>query len=86
MQVLKKRGVRVPHDVAFAGFNNDPAACVIEPNLTTINYKGFEMGEVAANVLINHLMNNQDLQLTHSMVLRHELIIRDSSLKKTAVV
>lgn len=82
MQVLKKHGVRVPQDVAFAGFNNDPSACVIEPNLTTINYKGFEMGEVAANLLINHLVNNQDLQLTHSMVLRHELIVRESSLKK----
>ncbi|MES2277515.1 MAG: LacI family DNA-binding transcriptional regulator [Bacteroidota bacterium] len=83
MQGLKKQGIRVPQDVAFAGFNNDPSACVIEPNLTTINYKGFEMGEVAANLLINHLVNNQDLQLTHTMVLRHELIIRQSSLKKT---
>jgi LacI family transcriptional regulator len=39
------------------------------------------MGEVAANLLINHLTNNYDIQLTHSLVLRHELIIRKSSLK-----
>lgn len=82
MQVLKKQGIRIPQDVAFAGFNNDPSACVIEPNLTTINYKGFEMGEMAAKLLINHLVNNQDLQLTHSMILRHELIVRESSVRR----
>lgn len=81
MQVLKKAGINIPHDIAIAGFNNDPISCVIEPNLTTVNYKGYEIGEVAARVLISHLVNNYDLQLTHSVILRHELIIRESSLK-----
>ena len=82
MQALKKAGVKIPDDMAFAGFNNDPASCVIEPNLTTINYKGYEMGEVAAKILINHLVNGDDLQQTHSLILRSELIIRESSLFK----
>jgi len=69
--------------VAFAGFNNDPASCIIEPNLTTINYKGYEMGEVAAQILINHLNQNDNLQLTHSLILRYELLKRASSLRKT---
>ena len=83
MQVLKKEGVKIPQDIAFAGFNNDPTSCVIEPNLTTIDYKGYEMGEVAAKILIGHLDNNDDLQQTHSLILRSELIIRGSSLKKS---
>ncbi|CAN5134580.1 LacI family DNA-binding transcriptional regulator [soil metagenome] len=82
MQALKKEGINIPRDIAVAGFNNDPSSCVIEPNLTTINYKGYEMGEVAAKILINHLVNNDDLQQTHSLILRSELIVRDSSLKK----
>lgn len=82
MQVLKKNGVKIPEDIAVAGFNNDPASCVIEPNLTTINYRGFEMGEVSARLLISQLSGGNDLQLTHSMILRHELIVRESSLKK----
>jgi len=81
MQVLKREGVKIPKDIAFAGFNNDPTSCVIEPNLTTIDYKGYEMGEVAAKILISHLDNNDDLQQTHSLILRSELIIRESSLK-----
>jgi LacI family transcriptional regulator len=82
MQVLKKAGINIPQDIAFAGFNNDPTSCVIEPNLTTIDYRGYEMGEVAAKILIGHLDNNNDLQQTHSLILRSELIIRESSLKK----
>jgi len=78
---LKKAGIKVPEQVAFAGFNNDPAACIIEPNLTTINYKGYEMGEVAAKILIGHLTQNDNLQLTHSLILRHELIVRESSMR-----
>ena len=82
MQVLKSEGIKIPKDIAFAGFNNDPTSCVIEPNLTTIDYKGYEMGEVAAKVLIGHLDRNNDLQQTHSLILRSELIVRDSSRKK----
>jgi LacI family transcriptional regulator len=81
LQTFKKAGIKVPEQVAFAGFNNDPATCIIEPNLTTVNYKGYEMGEVAAKVLINHLANNDNLELTHSLILRHELLIRESSLR-----
>ena len=83
MQALKKAGIKIPADIAFAGFNNDPTSCVIEPNLTTIDYKGHEMGEVAAKILIDHLDNNNDLQQTHSLILRSELIVRESSLKKS---
>ena len=82
MQALKRAGIRIPEDIAFAGFNNDPASNVIEPNLTTINYKGYEMGEVAAKILIGHLNKEADLQQTHSLILRSEMIIRESSLKK----
>jgi LacI family transcriptional regulator len=85
MQELKKQGIKIPGDIAFAGFNNDPTSCVIEPNLTTIDYKGHEMGEVAARILIGHLNNQADLQQTHSLILRSELIIRESSLKSKKV-
>lgn len=81
MQTLKKRGVKIPQDIAFAGFNNDPTTCVVEPNLTTINYKGHEMGEAAAKLMVAHLKNH-DVKQMHSVVLRSELIVRESSLRK----
>ncbi len=76
---LKQAGIRIPEDIAVVGFNNDPVSKVVEPNLTTINYPGYEMGEVAARNLINHLNGTAPIHSTNSIILRSELCIRDSS-------
>ena len=81
MLALKQAGIRIPQDIAFVGFNNDPVSRVIEPNLTTINYPGYEMGEVAARNLINHLNGISPIHSTNTILLRSELIIRASSQK-----
>jgi LacI family transcriptional regulator len=81
MSALKKSGIRIPNDIAFIGFNNDPISRVIEPNLSTINYPGFEMGEIAARKLISHLNNETNIHVTNSIILRSELIVRDSSVR-----
>jgi LacI family transcriptional regulator len=82
MIALKAAGVRIPQDIAFAGFNNDPISKVIEPNLTTVNYPGYNMGQAAVTSLANHLNGNTDINATNTIVLRSELIVRDSSVKK----
>jgi LacI family transcriptional regulator len=79
MLALKKAGFRVPDDIAFVGFNNDPVSKVVEPNLTTIDYPGYEMGEVAARNLINHLNGSSPIHSTNTILLRSELVIRASS-------
>ncbi len=79
MSVLKSSEIRIPEDIAFIGFNNDPISRVVEPNLSTINYPGFEMGEIAASQLISRLNKNSNLDVTNSIVLRSELLVRASS-------
>jgi LacI family transcriptional regulator len=81
LRELKLAGISVPDQIAVVGFNNDPIANVIEPNLTTVNYPGEEMGEVAALTIINRLRNVPSTNL-NTIFLRHELIVRQSSLKK----
>ncbi len=78
MRELKRAGITFPRDIAMVGFNNDPIANVIDPNLSTIHYPGEEMGEVAAATLINKLDNTQAANLD-TIVLRHKLIVRESS-------
>ena len=82
MLALKQAGIRIPEQIAFVGFNNDPVSKVIEPNLTTINYPGYEMGEVAARNLINHLNGVSELHSTNTIILRSEFIERGSSQKR----
>jgi LacI family transcriptional regulator len=79
MIALKGMGIRIPDDIAFVGFNNDPMSIVIEPNLTTINYPGYEMGQVAARNLVDHLNGAASIEATNTIILRSELIIRESS-------
>ncbi len=82
MKVLQRAGVSVPEDIAIVGFNNDPITKLVEPTLTTINYPGYEMGEVAVRSLINYLDALPDISITNTVTLRSELIVRGSSVRR----
>jgi LacI family transcriptional regulator len=82
MQTLKEHGISIPEDIAVVGFNNDAISKIVEPKLTTINYPGIDMGEIAARNLINHLKGVSNIKQTNTIVVRSDLIIRKSSLKK----
>ncbi|WEK35992.1 MAG: LacI family DNA-binding transcriptional regulator [Candidatus Pseudobacter hemicellulosilyticus] len=82
MQALKEQGLRIPQDIAIVGFNNDAISKIVEPRLTTIDYPGIDIGEIAARNLINHLAGVSDIRFTNTIVVRSELIVRASSLKK----
>lgn len=82
LQTLKDHGVNIPEDIAIVGFNNDNICKFVEPNLTTINYPGFDMGAIAAENMILHLDGGGNIDSTSKIVVRSELIIRDSSLRR----
>lgn len=82
MRTLKENGIRIPSDIAIVGFNNDAIGKLIEPALTTINYPGIDMGEIAARNLINHLKGVSNIHQTNTIIVRSDLVIRKSSLKK----
>jgi LacI family transcriptional regulator len=79
---LQRAGIKIPEDIAVAGFNNEPISQVIQPNLTTIDYPAKEIGEIAASSLIGLLKNSGSANLS-TIVLKHKLIIRESSMKLT---
>lgn len=82
MQTLKNYGVRIPEDIAIVGFNNDAIGKIVEPQLTTIDYPGKDMGELTARNLINHLKGVSNLSTTNRIIIKSELIKRGSSLRK----
>jgi LacI family transcriptional regulator len=82
IKMLKASGVKIPTDIAVAGFNDDPIATIIEPNLTTVHYSGKEMGEIAMQNIINRLTGSGAVFPTHTTTLGSKLIVRASSLKK----
>ncbi len=82
IKALKEKGIRIPDDMAIVGFNNDPLSTVISPALSTINYPGMKLGEIAATNLISCLQGELVATISDTLVLPTELIIRQSSLKK----
>ncbi|QEH40980.1 LacI family DNA-binding transcriptional regulator [Chitinophaga sp. XS-30] len=82
IRTLKEQGIRIPEDIAIVGFNNDAIGTLIEPALTTIDYPGMDMGEIAARNMIDHLKGVSPIHHTSTIVVRSQLIVRESSLKK----
>lgn len=81
MMVLKENGIKIPDQIALAGFTNNPTSAVVEPSLTTVSQPGYEMGQLAANHLLDQLdeIVSDDPQ---SFVLLTTLIERNSTKKK----
>jgi LacI family transcriptional regulator len=79
MQRLREGGMKVPEDIAIVGFNDDSISRIVEPKLTTVKYNGREMGEVAARSLMDQLQNHSVGATCYNIVLRSELLIRQSS-------
>ena len=82
MRMLKENHIAIPEDIAIVGFNNDVVGKIIEPALTTINYAGKEMGEVAARTIIGHLKGESNIQQINTIIINSGIIVRESSLRK----
>ncbi|HEY6899431.1 MAG TPA: LacI family DNA-binding transcriptional regulator [Puia sp.] len=82
LQTLKEGGLRIPEDIAIVGFNNDSIARIIQPKLSTISYPGEEVGEAAARSLLEQLSGSTSAKTTDTIIIRSELIIRDSSIHR----
>lgn len=82
MHELKRNGIQIPDDIAVVGFNNDAVSKIVSPQLTTINYPGKDMGEISARNLINHLKGADNMTITNRIIVKSELIVRESSIRK----
>ncbi|MDC6364038.1 MULTISPECIES: LacI family DNA-binding transcriptional regulator [Flavobacteriaceae] len=82
VQVFQKAGFKVPEQIAVVGFSNYPISQVIQPNLTTVNDRAFQMGEAAAKLLIRQIENEDNAIDFETITLKTDLVIRESSLRK----
>ena len=85
MQVLKERNIKIPQDVALAGFSNDPFTAFTDPPLTSVDQLSKQMGNIAAELFFKQLNLKSPLDFEpQKVVLKPELIIRASSLRNGA--
>lgn len=84
IQYLKKKKIKVPETIAVAGFGNEYTGEIIEPQLTTYDVRTMAIGEEAAKILLDKIIN-QNASLKEITV-KGKLIIRESSMKKRSAV
>ena len=79
---LRERGLRIPEDVAIVGFNDEPIMGLMTPSLSSVFQPAFEMGRRVARLFIEHI-HAEEKPTTETIIMRPQLMIRESSLKKT---
>lgn len=77
MRAIREAGLRIPQDIALAGYDDMPFAVRVDPPLTTVRQPVHRTGYVAAETLID-LVAHPGSSPRH-IVLLTELIIRAST-------
>ncbi len=81
--VAKEEGVKIPEELAVIGFNDDPVASIVEPSLSTVSHPARKMGELSIQRILDHSKKSLGSSVSEITMLDTEVIIRNSSLKKT---
>lgn len=77
LNYLQTQGIKVPEDVAIAGFSGTYLGTIVTPQLTAIQQPFEEMGKISAELMIERLQNEATPYKT--VLLDAELIIRQST-------
>lgn len=82
LQVLNEKNIKIPDEIALVGFGDEPFANMVTPKMTSVNQHSYQIGKIAAEKFLEYTKQNQIHQTLQKHILKAELIIRESSLKK----
>jgi DNA-binding LacI/PurR family transcriptional regulator len=77
IQGIKEAGLKVPEDIAVVGFDDIAFASFPEIGLTTVRQPKYEMGKLAATLLLDTI--TEETATPKKYILEPELIVRTSS-------
>jgi len=80
LKAIHELGLRCPEDVALAMFDDVPFGDVIQPRLTVVAQPAYEMGRVAAELLIARLDGREASSEPSKHMLVPELLVRESTI------
>ena len=79
MQTIQKKGYHVPDDISIVGFSDGRFSGITDPNLTSVDQHGYEMGTTAADLLFHRILSTDSEYIPEVKILTADLIIRGSS-------
>ena len=78
---LRQLGYRMPDDIALVGFSDLSISSLLDPPLSSVAQPSFEMGQLAATLLLDLIESKSTPVAFETRVLTSNLIIRQSSMK-----
>jgi len=82
LRIGLKKGYKIPEELSIIGFADGILASRrLSPSLSTLSQYGVEIGEVAANVLINRLESKEENLPYETVVIKTQLRERESTRK-----
>ncbi len=82
MKIIKNNGLNIPDDIAVIGFTNSYISTISDPELSTVDQKGYELGQKAADTIIKRIAEQETIPKNPTtQILDTEVIIRESSKK-----
>ncbi len=79
MYTAKRMGFDVPKDISVCGFTNGERAVACDPQLTTVEQRGVEVGRQAATILMDKVEKITPQDKIEKRVVRTRLVVRGSS-------
>tara|TARA_R110002050_G_scaffold204522_2_gene340056 strand:+ start:58762 stop:59784 length:1023 start_codon:yes stop_codon:yes gene_type:complete len=79
MRIVQKMGLRIPEDISFIGFTDGILSKFSNPTLTSIAQHGERMGEIAAEMLIDKVESENDVETYRTEILEATIIEREST-------
>jgi len=79
MNVLRDMNMRIPDDVALVGFSDNPLNHLLSPALTSVRQPTFDIGQQAAELVINLIENKNAVPKFRTVQLETALDIQASS-------
>lgn len=76
LYAVQDMGRRVPQDVAIVGYDNRDFARVVRPRMTTVSMPVYEMGRIAADLLVRQIAGGKEE--ADEIKVRGELFIRET--------
>jgi DNA-binding LacI/PurR family transcriptional regulator len=76
---IKEHGLKIPDDIALAGFSNTNISSLLDPPLTTVEQPSYEIGTTAAKLLLEQIDNGEENFVPKLKVLKTHLIVRGST-------
>jgi len=79
MKVARTLDIKVPDELKIVGFENSKSSSICDPELTTVDQFGYNLGKKAITILLDRIKNATPEYKPVKYVIKTKLIVRGSS-------